>query len=119
MRRAIWVGLGLMLSGCVTAQRQESPEQLKARSAEATTACRAQPLTSFVARAQCLNDASMIAASTAEYPDLFQRALDARMEIAHRVDDKRVSPAQGAKDYAKIESSLSDEAAKRRAGEGG
>jgi hypothetical protein len=118
MRRVICIGISLMLAGCVTAQRQESPEQLKARSEQATAACRAQPLTSFVQRAQCLNDASMIAASTAEYPDLFQRALAARLEIAQRVDAKQVSPAQGAKEYAKIESDLSAEQQRRRA-EGG
>ncbi len=119
MRTAICVGLCLMLAGCVTAQRQETPDELKARSEAATAACRAQPLTSFTARAQCLNDASMIAASTAEYPDLLQRALAARLEIAQRVDAKEVSPAQGAKEYAKIESDLAAEQKKRRAAESG
>jgi hypothetical protein len=108
-----------MLAGCVTAQRQEGPEQLKARSEAATAACRAQPLTSYTVRAQCLNDASMIAASTAEYPDLLQKALAARLDIAQRVDAKQVSPAQGAKEYTKIESDLAAEGAKRRAAEGG
>ena len=120
MRSIICVGLGLMLAGCVTSRPpQESSEQLKARSAEATAACRAQPLTSYTARAQCLNDASMIAASTAPYPDLFQRALSARLDIAQRVDAKQVSPAQGAKEYAKIESDLAAEQKRRRESEGG
>jgi len=117
MRTAICIGLSLMLAGCVTSQPRETPEQLKARSAEATAACRAQPLTSYAARAQCLNDASMIAASTAPYPDLLQRALSARLEIAQRVDDKQLSPAQGAKEYAKIETDLAAEQRKRQATE--
>jgi hypothetical protein len=119
MRSVICIGLSLMLAGCVTAQRQESPDELKARSEQATAACRAQPLTSYTARAQCLNDASMIAARTAEYPDLLQRALAARLEIAQRVDAKEVSPAQGAKEYAKIESDLAAEQQRRRSAEGG
>jgi acyl-CoA hydrolase len=120
MRTAICVGLCLLLAGCVTAQQQqETPEQLKARSEAATTACRAQPLTSYTERAQCLNDAAMIAASTAQYPDLLQRVLAARLEIAQRVDAKQVTPAQGAKEYAKIESDLAAEAKKRRVAEGG
>jgi hypothetical protein len=119
MRTAICVGLCLLLAGCVTAQQRESPEQLKARSEAATAACRAQPLTSYTERAQCLNDAAMIAASTAQYPDLLQRVLAARLEIAQRVDAKQVSPAEGAKQYAKIESDLAAEAKKRRAAEGG
>ena len=61
----------------------------------------------------------MIAASTAEYPDLLQRALAARLEIAQRVDAKQVSPAEGAKQYAKIESNLAAEAKKRRAADAG
>jgi acyl-CoA hydrolase len=120
MRTVICLGLCLALAGCVTAQHQpESTEQLKARSEAATAACRAQPLTSYTERAQCLNDASMVAASTAEYPDLLQRALAARLEIAQRVDAKQVSPADGAKQYAKIESNLAAEAKKRRAADAG
>jgi acyl-CoA hydrolase len=115
MRTVICLGLCLALAGCVTTQQRESSEQLKARSEAATAACRAQPLTSFTERAQCLNDASMIAASTAEYPDLLQKALAARLEIAQRVDAKKVTPAEGAKQYSKIESGLADEAKKRRA----
>jgi hypothetical protein len=119
MRSVICIGLALMLAGCVTAQRQESPEELKARTEQAAAACRAQPLTSYTARAQCLNDASMISASTAEYPDLLQRTLAARLEVAQRVDAKEVSPAQGAQQYKKIESDLAAEQQRRRAAEGG
>ncbi|MFI4997505.1 MAG: hypothetical protein ACHQAQ_17200 [Hyphomicrobiales bacterium] len=118
MRTAICIGLSMMLAGCVTAQRQESPEQLKARSEQATAACRAQPLTSYVARAQCLNDAAMIAASTSANPDLLQRALAARLLVAQRVDAKQLTPEQGAKEYARTESELSAEAQKRQAANG-
>jgi hypothetical protein len=118
MRSVICVGLSMALAGCVTAQRQESPEQLKARSEQATVACRAQPLTSFVGRAQCLNDASMIAASTVANPDLFQRALAARLSIAQRVDNKQLTPAQGAQEYARIESDLAAEGKRRQAANG-
>jgi hypothetical protein len=116
MRIATCIALSLALAGCVTTQRSvETLEQLKARTDAATAACRAQPLTSYVQRAQCLNDASMISASTAEYPDLLQRALTARLQIAQRVDAKQITPAQGAKEYSKVEQDLSAEQAKRRA----
>lgn len=108
-------GLGVALGGCVTAQPQASAAELKARAEQGTAACRAQPLTSYTERAQCLNNAAMIAASTVENPDLFQRALSARLEIAEKVDARQFTPAQGAKEYARIEAELAAEAKQRRA----
>jgi hypothetical protein len=115
MRKAICIGLCVALTGCVTAARQESPTELKARSEQATAACRAEPLTSYVARAQCLNDAAMIAAPTVENPDLFRRALASRLEIAGRVDNKEITPAEGAQQYAKVEAQLAAEGKRRLA----
>jgi hypothetical protein len=118
VRNIILFGLGMALAGCVTPQRPASPaspEELKARSEQAAADCRAQPLTSYVTRAQCLNDAASIAAPTAENPDLLQRALASRLQIAERVDDKQITPAQGGKEYAKITSELAAEAKRRLA----
>jgi hypothetical protein len=114
MRIQICIGACLLLAGCVTSQPpQPSADELKARSEQATAACRAQPLTSYVERAQCLNNAATIAASTSENPDLFRRALAARLAIAQRVDNKEITPAEGAKQYSKIEAQLAAEAKSR------
>ncbi|MFI5013536.1 MAG: hypothetical protein ACHQAY_14430 [Hyphomicrobiales bacterium] len=113
MRNIVLIGLGLALAGCVSTQPVASPEELRARSEQATAQCRSQPLTSYVARAQCLNDAAGIAASVAPNPDLLQRALAARLEIAQRVDDKKITPEQGGKEYAKLEAQLAAEASQR------
>jgi hypothetical protein len=116
MRIHICIGACLFLVGCMTSQPpQPSADELRARSEQATAACRAQPLTSYVERAQCLNRAAMIAASTAENPDLFQKALSARLAIAQRVDNKEITPAEGAKQYSKIEAELTAEGKKRMA----
>jgi hypothetical protein len=117
MRKAISIGLCLALAGCVTA-RQESPGELKARSDQAATACRAQPLTSYVARAQCLNDASLISASTVENTDLYRRVLQARVDIAARIDRKEITPAEGARQYDKIQSQLVASSRQRAPDEG-
>ena len=111
-------GMALLLAGCVTARPQASAEELNARALQASNACRAQPLTSYTERAVCLNRAAMIAASVAPNPDLFQRALSARLEIAQKVDAKQYTPAQGARAYGRIEAELTAEA-KKRAAEGG
>ena len=109
-------GLGIVLGGCVsTSARRENPAELKARSEQAVAACRAQPLTTFVARAQCLNDAALIAAPVSPNPDLLQRALAARLDIAGRVDRKEITPEAGAKEYGRIEAQLAAEGQKRLA----
>jgi hypothetical protein len=113
-RRVVILAFCMALTGCVTT-RPVAPVDLKARSDEAQAACRAQPLVSYVARAKCLNDAAMIAAPTVENPDLFRRALAARLEIATRVDNKQITPEQGAKEYAKIQDQLTQEGKERLA----
>jgi len=105
MRKALSIGLCLALAGCVTT-RQESPGELMARSEQAAANCRAQPLTTYVARAQCLNDASLIAASTHANQELYRRVLQARVDIAARIDRKEITPAEGGRQYDKIQSQL-------------
>ncbi|SDR22501.1 hypothetical protein SAMN05444161_2203 [Rhizobiales bacterium GAS191] len=105
MRKAISIGLCLALAGCVT-PRQESSGDLKVRSEQAAAACRAQPLTTYVARAQCLNDAALISAPTVENPELYRHVLASRVEIAARIDRKEITPAEGARQYDKIQSQL-------------
>jgi hypothetical protein len=117
MRKTIAIGLCLGLAGCVT-PRQESAGDLKARSEQAAAACRAQPLTSYVARAQCLNEASLIAAPTVENPDLYRRALASRVEIAGRIDRKEITPAEGARQYDKIQAGLVAEGKQRLSDQG-
>ena len=116
------LALGLALTACVAARPIPGPGplpsasgDLKARSNEAQAACRAQPLVSYVARAKCLNDAALIAAPLNENPDLFRRALNARLEIATRVDKKEITPEEGAKQYADIEAHLTEEGKSRLA----
>jgi hypothetical protein len=117
MRKFLIVAGALALAGCVTGRpTPPSGEELKARADQAAADCRAQPLTTYVQRAQCLNQAAMIAAPVAENPDLLQRALAARLDIATRVDTKDLTPAEGAKRYAKIEADLAAEAKKRAEG---
>ncbi len=116
LRAALLFALGLALQACVTARPAPAPvADLKARSDEAQAACRAKPLVSYVARAKCLNDAAMIAAPTVENPDLFRRALNARIEIATRVDKKEITPEEGASQYADIEARLTEEGKARLA----
>src|SRR4029077_16494627 len=80
LRAALLFALGVALQACVAARPAPAPVvDLKARSDEAQAACRAKPLVNYVARAKCLNDAAMIAAPTVENPDLFRRALNARI----------------------------------------
>ncbi len=113
---ALLFALGLALQACVTARPGPAPVvDLKARSDEAQAACRAKPLVSYVARAKCLNDAAMIAAPTVENPDLFRRALNARIEIATRVDKKEITPEEGASQYADIQARLTEEGKARLA----
>ncbi len=108
--------LAAALQACVAARPAPAPvADLKARSDEAQAACRAQPLVSYVARAKCLNDAALIAAPTVENPDLFRRALNARIEIATRVDRKEITPEEGAKQYGDIEARLTEEGKERLA----
>jgi hypothetical protein len=113
-KRTVVFALCLALTGCVTAQTA-APVDLKARADEAQAACRAKPLVSYVARAKCLNDAAMIAAPTVENPDLFRRALTARLEIAARVDKKEITPEEGAQQYADIQARLTEEGNARHA----
>jgi hypothetical protein len=110
MKGLLFLVLSVALAGCVTARPPTVQVDLKTRSDEAQAACRAQPLVSYVARAKCLNDATMIAAPTVENPDLFRRALRARIEIATRVDKKEITPEEGAKQYDDIRAKLTDEA---------
>jgi hypothetical protein len=115
---ALLFALGLALQACVTARPGPAPApvvDLKARSDEAQAACRAKPLVNYVARAKCLNDAALIAAPTVENPDLFRRALNARIEIATRVDKKEITPEEGASQYADIEARLTEEGKARLA----
>ena len=113
---ALVLGLGLAVQACVATRPAAPPVvDLKARSDEAQAACRAQPLVNYVARAKCLNDAAMIAAPTVENPDLFRRALNARVEIAARVDKKEITPEQGANEYAEIQARLTEEGKARLA----
>lgn len=113
---ALLFALGVALQACVAARPAPAPVvDLKARSDEAQAACRAKPLVSYVARAKCLNDAAMIAAPTVENPDLFRRALNARIEIATRVDKKEITPEEGASQYADIEARLTEEGKARLA----
>ena len=116
LRAALLFALGVALQACVAARPAPAPAvDLKARSDEAQAACRAKPLVSYVARAKCLNDAAMIAAPTVENPDLFRRALNARIEIATRVDKKEITPEEGASQYADIEARLTEEGKARLA----
>lgn len=116
LRAALLFTVGVALQACVAARPAPAPVvDLKGRSDEAQAACRAQPLVSYVARAKCLNDAAMIAAPTVENPDLFRRALNARIEIATRVDKKEITPEEGAKQYADIEARLTEEGQERLA----
>ena len=116
LRAALLFTLGVALQACVTARPAPGPAvDLKARSDEAQAACRAKPLVSYVARAKCLNDAAMIAAPTVENPDLFRRALNARIEIATRVDKKEITPEEGASQYADIQARLTEEGKARLA----
>jgi len=116
VRGVLLLTLCLVLTACVAARPGPGPlVDLRARSDEAQAACRAQPLVSYVARAKCLNDAAMIAAPLNENPDLFRRALNARMEIATRVDKKEITPEEGAKQYADIEAHLAEEGKARLA----
>src|SRR5690349_18219004 len=118
LRAALLLGLGAALQACVAARPAPTPApavDLKARSDEAQAACRAQPLASYVARAKCLNDAAMIAAPLNENPDLFRRALNARLEIAARVDKKEITPEEGAKQYEEIQARLTEEGKARLA----
>ena len=113
---ALVLGLGVALQACVATRPAPPPvADLKTRSDQAQAACRAQPLVSYVARAKCLNDAAMIAAPTAENPDLFRRALNARIEIATRVDKKEITPEEGANEYADIQARLTEEGKARLA----
>jgi hypothetical protein len=113
---ALIFALGVALQACVAARPASAPVvDLKGRSDEAQAACRAQPLVSYVGRAKCLNDAAMIAAPTVENPDLFRRALNARIEIATRVDKKEITPEEGAKQYSDIEARLTEEGKARLA----
>ncbi|MBV9136923.1 MAG: hypothetical protein JO357_07685 [Hyphomicrobiales bacterium] len=119
---ALVVVLFLALTACVAPRSFSGPGpgpgpavDLKARSETAQAACRAQPLVSYVARAKCLNDAAMIAAPLNENPDLFRRALNARIEIATRVDKKEITPEEGANQYAEIEARLAEEGKARLA----
>jgi hypothetical protein len=116
---ALLFALSIALTGCVAARPAPTTPgvDLKARSEEAQAACRARPLVSYVARAKCLNDATMIAAPTVENPDLFRRALKARMEIATRVDKKEITPEEGAKQYEEIRANLAEEGKDRPANE--
>jgi hypothetical protein len=116
LRAALLFALGVALQACVAARPAPAPVvDLKARSDEAQAACRAKPLVNYVARAKCLNDAAMIAAPTVENPDLFRRALNARIEIATRVDKKEITPEEGASQYADIEARLTEEGKARLA----
>jgi len=115
MRTHISIIACLLLAGCVTSQPPPpSADELRARSEQAAAACRAQPLTSYTERARCLNQAAMIAAST-EDPDLFQKLIAARLSIAQRVDKKEITPAEGAKQFSKIQEELNAEAKNRMA----
>jgi hypothetical protein len=116
LRAALLFALGVALQACVAARPAPAPVvDLKARSDEAQAACRAKPLVNYVARAKCLNDAAMIAAPTVENPDLFRRALNARIEIATRVDKKEITPEEGASQYADIQARLTEEGKARLA----
>jgi hypothetical protein len=116
LRVALLFALGAALQACVAARPAPAPVvDLKARSDEAQAACRAKPLVNYVARAKCLNDAAMIAAPTVENPDLFRRALNARIEIATRVDKKEITPEEGASQYADIQARLTEEGKARLA----
>jgi hypothetical protein len=67
---AIFV-LGLIFAGCGLARQAELEKQmaaLKEQSEAATAACRAEPLTSYVERAKCLNEAAQISCPMAAYP---------------------------------------------------
>lgn len=116
LRAALLFALGVALQACVAARPVPAPVvDLKARSDEAQAACRAKPLVNYVGRAKCLNDAAMIAAPTVENPDLFRRALNARIEIATRVDKKEITPEEGASQYADIQARLTEEGKARLA----
>lgn len=119
VKGALLFALSIALTGCVAARPAPTTSvvDLKARSEEAQAACRARPLVSYVARAKCLNDATMIAAPTVENPDLFRRALKARIEIAARVDKKEITPEEGAKQYEEIRANLAEEGKDRLANE--
>jgi hypothetical protein len=105
---ALLVLLSLGVGGCVTGQ-----SGLARQTEAATAACRAQALTSYVARAKCLNDAANIARPTSRNPDLFDLETASRLEIAIRVDKKEITPEQGALEYAKLEAQLTSEAQSR------
>jgi hypothetical protein len=116
MRTHICIVACLLLAGCVTSQPPPpSADELRTRSEQAAAACRAQPLTTYVERAQCLNQAAMIAASAEADPDLFHKLLAARLSIAQRVDNKQITPTEGAKEYSKIQAQLTAEAKNRMA----
>ena len=57
----------------------------------------------------------MIAAPLNENPDLFRRALSARIEIATRVDKKEITPEEGANQYEEIQARLTEEGKARLA----
>jgi hypothetical protein len=115
-RSALLLLLALSLGGCGLARRAELEKQmvaLKEQSQAATEACRAKPLTSYVERAKCLNDAAQIARPTAPYPDLLDVLLAQRVEIASRVDKKMITPEEGQLEYAKVVSQATTESQQR------
>jgi len=121
MRVFIVVALiGLTVSGCGLMRQREYQERvaaLKQQSADAAQLCQ----TSFpvedtkraVARAQCLNDASLILRPIVPYPDLLDLNNANRMEIAEKSQKGQITRAQAVQEFTQLYSNLIAEEQRR------